>query len=470
MTVPSPPAVPGRTWPGVGDVGRVGRRAVVESLYLLTAPVAALLGVLMAVAGLGVGLLGLVVPGSGSTRLTTAASVLVRWPAELERWRIGKVRGGAVGGLRGDRTRDGGLRNDRARDGEWQLRPSSPGSSLVHAVLVVPVALTTSVVTGVWWFMALGASTSIPRGGYAASGPLPPITLSAGGSTRSHIDVSLGLTSPAERLTVGTLLGLLLLVTLPLMTRTCVAVHVGVWRHATRARRVAAVATATAPVMPVMPVQTSALHRLERDIHDGPQQRLVRLALELGRAQHHFDSRPETVREALADALLQAQEALEELRTLSRGIAPPILVDRGLPAAITALAARSIIPIELDLDPEQGVATLSRRPDPAVEIAAYFAVAEALTNAAKHSRARRCEIGLRHDRDRHSSETVRVWVTDDGVGGAASAKGHGLRGLDERVRAVGGRLLIHSPEGGPTTITAELPAELSAQPPAEQPL
>ncbi|WP_194897340.1 sensor histidine kinase [Catenulispora pinisilvae] len=459
MTVPSPPAVQGRTWPGVGDVGRVGRRAVVESLYLLTAPVAALLGVLMAVVGLGVGLLGLVVPGSGSTPLTAASSVLVRWPAELEQWRIGKVRGGAVGGLRGDRTRDG-----RVRDGEWQLRPSSPGSSLVHAVLVAPVALTTSVVTGVWWFMALGASTSIPRGGYAVSGPLPPITLSAGGSTQSHVDVSLGLTSPAERLTVGTLLGLLLLVTLPLMTRTCVAVHVGVWRYATRARRVAAVAT-----VPVVPVQTSALHRLERDIHDGPQQRLVRLALELGRAQHHFDSRPETVREALADAIVQAQDALEELRTLSRGIAPPILVDRGLPAAITALAARSIIPVELDLGPGLDVAALSRRPDPAVEIAAYFAIAEALTNAAKHSGARRCEIGLRHDRDRHNSETVRVWVTDDGVGGAASAKGHGLRGLDERVRAVGGRLLIHSPEGGPTTITAELPAEPPAESPAESP-
>ncbi|MBS2553649.1 sensor histidine kinase [Catenulispora sp. NL8] len=444
MTTPSPPAVPGRTWPGVGDVGRVGRRAVVESLYLLTAPVAALLGLLMAVAGLCVGSLGLVVPGARSTRLTSVASVLVRWPAELEQWRIGKVRGGAVSGTWAGGVRAGGLRGDT-----WQPRPSSPGSGLVHAVLVVPVALTTSVVTGMWWFVALGASTSIPRGGYADGGRLPPITLSAGGSTHSHIDVSLGLTSPAQRLTVGTLLGLLLLVTLPLMTRACVAVHVGVWRYATRARRVAAV-----------PVQTSALHRLERDIHDGPQQRLVRLALELGRAQHHFDSRPETVREALADAIVQAQEALEELRTLSRGIAPPILVDRGLPAAITALAARSIIPVDLDLGPEPDVAALSWRLDPAVEIAAYFAIAEALTNAAKHSRARRCEIGLRHDRDRHNSETVRVWVTDDGIGGAASAKGHGLRGLDERVRAVGGRLLVHSPEGGPTTITAELPAEL----------
>ena len=100
-----------------------------------------------------------------------------------------------------------------------------------------------------------------------------------------------------------------------------------------------------------MTAEAAALRRLERDIHDGPQQRLVRLAMELGRAQHHLDSRPEAARAALADAIAQTQEALDELRALSRGIAPPILADRGLRAALTALAARSTVPAELDAGP-----------------------------------------------------------------------------------------------------------------------
>jgi signal transduction histidine kinase len=128
--------------------------------------------------------------------------------------------------------------------------------------------------------------------------------------------------------------------------------------------------------------EATALRRLERDIHDGPQQRLVRLAMELGRAQHHLDSRPEAVRAALADAIVQTEEALDELRALSRGIAPPILVDRGLRAALTALAARSTIPVELDAD------HLDRWLNAAVETAAYFVIAEALALMAEgHSNA-----------------------------------------------------------------------------------
>ena len=204
--------------------------------------------------------------------------------------------------------------------------------------------------------------------------------------------------------------------------------------------------TARAQTVAAVTAEAAALRRLERDIHDGPQQRLVRLAIELGRAQHHFDSRPEAAREALADAIAQTQEALDELRALSRGIAPPILVNRGLREALTALAARSTTPVELDAAP------LDRRLDAGVETAAYFVIAEALTNVAKHSHARRCAIGLRH-----GEGTVRVWVTDDGVGGAALDKGHGLRGLDDRLHAAGGWLQVTSPSGGPTTITAELP-------------
>jgi signal transduction histidine kinase len=324
-------------------------------------------------------------------------------------------------------------------------------------VVVLPVALVTSVVTALWWFVGLGAATAALRYQYTSSESLRhmrPMTLSAG-SAQSHIALSLGLTSPAERAAFGTTVGLLLLFTLPLVTRACVAAQTGLGQAllsdtSALHRRISGLEqerdTARAQTVAAVTAEATALRRLERDIHDGPQQRLVRLAMELGRAQHHFDSRPEAAREALADAIIQTQEALDELRALSRGIAPPILVDRGLREALTALAARSTTPVELDAAP------LNRRLDAAVETAAYFVIAEALTNVAKHSHARRCAIGLRH-----SQGTLRVWVTDDGAGGAALDKGHGLRGLDDRLHAVGGRLRVTSPYGGPTTITAELP-------------
>jgi signal transduction histidine kinase len=324
---------------------------------------------------------------------------------------------------------------------------------VAHAVVVFPVALVTSVVTALWWFVGVGGATSALRGGNTA-GSLRPMTMYAG-SAQSHVALSLGLTSPPGRLAFGTVVGLLLLFTLPLVTRVCLAAQTGLG-HALLSdasalhRRISGLEqerdTARAQTVAAVTAEAAALRRLERDIHDGPQQRLVRLMMELGRAQHHFDSRPEAVRTALADAIVQTQEALDELRALSRGIAPPVLVDRGLRAALIALAARSTVPVELDAD------LLDRRLDAAVETAAYFVIAEALTNVAKHSHARRCEIGLRH-----TAGTLRAWVTDDGVGGAALDKGYGLRGLDDRLHAAGGRLRVTSPYGGPTTVTAELP-------------
>jgi signal transduction histidine kinase len=310
------------------------------------------------------------------------------------------------------------------------------------------------VVTALWWLVGLAFATFALRHPYLSAGSLRPMFLNAG-SAQSHIDVSLGLTSPAGRVAFDTAAGLLVLCALPLVTRACVAAQAGLGQAllsdtSALHRRISGLEqerdTARAQTVAAVSAEAAALRRLERDIHDGPQQRLVRLAMELGRAQHHLDSRPEAVREALADAIVQAQEALEELRALSRGIAPPVLVDRGLREAITALAARSAIPVEVDAAP------LNRRLDAAVETAAYFVIAEALTNVAKHSHARRCAIGLRH-----SDGTLRAWVTDDGAGGAALDKGHGLRGLEDRLHAAGGRLRVTSPYGGPTTITAELP-------------
>ena len=447
MAVSFPSAVRGRWRPGARFLARVGRRTLVESLYLLTAPVIAAAGLVLALGGLCAGTAGLLLPGGSPFVVGVLAPA--RWLADVERWRIAKVRSPAAGTGQAPgaaaprpRSREAGAASD---PGLWL--------DVAHAVVVLPVTLVTSVVTLLWWWVGVAAATVGLRGGYTP-GTLRPQTLYVG-SAQSHIAVSLGLTSPGTRLAFAYTLGLLLLLTLPLVTRAFVAAQAGLgqallWDASALHRRITGLEqerdTARAQTVAAVTAEAAALRRLERDIHDGPQQRLVRLAMELGRAQHHFDTRPEAVREALADAIVQAQEALEELRALSRGIAPPILADRGLREALTALAARSTVPVEVDADP------LDHRLDAAVETAAYFVAAEALTNVAKHSHARRCAIGVRHDEG-----TLRAWVTDDGVGGAALDKGHGLQGLDDRVHAVGGRLLVTSPPGGPTTITAVLP-------------
>jgi signal transduction histidine kinase len=436
-----PFAVLGRSRPGARDLFRIVRRTLAESLYLLTAPVTAAIGLLLVLAGLCAAGVGLLVPGGSG--LVADGLALARWPADVERWRIAKVRSLAAGS-----ESTGPPPRPKAA-----AAVSDPGLWLdvAHAVAVLPVVLVTTVVTGLWWFIGVGIATFPLRN---SPGSLRPGVISVG-SAQSHLYVSLGLLSPGEHIAFAITLGLLLLCTLPLVTRACVAGQAGLGQlllsdMSALYRRIAGLEqerdTARAQTVAAVTAEAAALRRLERDIHDGPQQRLVRLAMELGRAQHNLDSRPDTARQALADAIIQAQEALEELRALSRGIAPPILVDRGLSPALTALAARCTVPVELDADPS------AARLDPAVETAAYFVVAEALTNVAKHSQARRCVVGLRH-----GQETLRAWVTDDGMGGAALGKGHGLQGLDDRVRAIGGRLRVTSPDGGPTTITAELP-------------
>lgn len=428
-----------------GSVVRVGRRTLVESLYLLTAPVTAVTGLVLVIGGVCVGMVGSLVPGGSP--VAAGALAAARWSGDAEWWRVGAVR-----------TRSGGQRARSARS-TGAAAASDPGLwlDLAHAVVVLPVVAVTTVVAGMWWFVGV-ATLTFPLRTQVTPGELRPMTLYVG-SAQSHVGLSLGLTSPDQRIGFAITLGLVLMLTVPLVTRACVAVQAGLGRAllsdmSALHRRISGLErerdTARAQAVAAVTAEAQALRRLERDIHDGPQQRLVRLAMELGRAQHHFDRRPELVREALADAIAQTREALEELRALSRGIAPPILADRGLREALATLAARCVVPAELDTDLDADPE--GPRLDAAVETAAYFVVAEALTNVAKHSRAGRCTVGLRR-----AEGTVRVWVADDGVGGAALAKGHGLQGLDDRVRAVGGALRVTSPEGGPTRLEAELP-------------
>jgi signal transduction histidine kinase len=191
-------------------------------------------------------------------------------------------------------------------------------------------------------------------------------------------------------------------------------------------------------------VQEAELRRIERDLHDGAQARLVALGMSLGMAEQKLASEPEVARELLADARAGAGEALRELRDLARGIHPPVLADRGLDAAVRALAAGSPISVTVS-------ATVPERPEPPVESAAYFVVAEALANAGKHAHASRVDVRIVA-----AHGVLAVEVHDDGVGGADPAGG-GLGGLRRRVEALDGALYVTSPAGGPTTIRAELP-------------
>nr|WP_237536050.1 histidine kinase [Streptomyces sp. SID3343] len=183
--------------------------------------------------------------------------------------------------------------------------------------------------------------------------------------------------------------------------------------------------------------------RIERDLHDGAQQRLVALTMKLGLLQLDLAPESRAAREA-ADAHRMAKEALTELRELIRGVHPQVLTERGLPAAIRDVAGRSLVPVDSDVQVPRLASS--------VEVAAYFAVCEALANAARHSRAERCRV-----RGRVVHGVLVLEVSDDGRGGADPAAGSGLTGLADRVAAVDGRMLLSSPVGGPTLVRVEIP-------------
>jgi signal transduction histidine kinase len=312
---------------------------------------------------------------------------------------------------------------------------------LAFSLLRLPVTLISVPITLTWWTGAVGGSL---YGMYDWALPTEP---------GDGLAPLLGLgEAPATRIALHTAIGLFFLVTLPIVVRGCALLQAGLARGLLTmvAGMQDRITVLEEQRQAAVSAEAIALRRLERDIHDGPQQRLVRLSMDLGRAIEQLSTNPTAVRQTLDEALGQTRETLAELRALSRGIAPPILVDRGLPSALAALAGRGVVPIDLWVDPE--LATDAGRPEAAVESTTYFVVAEALTNVAKHSRATVCTIGVERREGR-----LRIVVSDDGIGGAHVAKGHGLAGLADRVRANGGSLTVASPDGGPTEIRAEIP-------------
>ena len=187
--------------------------------------------------------------------------------------------------------------------------------------------------------------------------------------------------------------------------------------------------------------------RIERDLHDGAQQRLVAVAVTLGLAESRFESDPAGAAQLISQAREEALRAVEELRELARGIHPAMLTDHGLGPALEALAARAPVPVRVIGVPATPL-------NPKVEAAAYFVTAEALTNVAKYAQACSASVQLELDDGR-----LRVCIRDDGVGGADPSTGSGLRGLQDRVDALDGELAVESPEGAGTTVTVELPLD-----------
>ena len=295
----------------------------------------------------------------------------------------------------------------------------------VYALVRLPLSVIEAVVVSSVWGIGLALLT-LP----AYNGALP------GGS--AHLG-SFALNNAAW-VALGVATGVALLLGAPPLTRVVAAGDavvarwlLGPGRRAGMAARIGELETSRARVVDAAETER---RRIERDLHDGAQQRLVSLAMELGRARAKFGSDPEAAEAIVGQAHEQAKEALTELRNLVRGVHPPVLSDRGLDAALSGLAALSPVPVTVRVD-------LAERPPPPVEAIAYFVVAEALTNVAKHAKASRALVTVSR-----TSDLLNVAISDDGIGGASLA-GRGLSGLAARTAGIDGRLLVTSPDGGP---------------------
>ncbi|MGN9911831.1 sensor histidine kinase [Phytohabitans sp. LJ34] len=377
--------------------------------------------------GLGITVIGL--------PILAGALYAARGFADIERLRMPLV-------LRQDRVRPQ-YRSAEEGAGVWRrvITPIVDAQSwldLAHGIVKFPVTVFSFCVTVTWWAGTIGGLTYWSYAWAIPNGP-----------DDQDLAELLGLgDSIGARIAMYTAFGLFFLITLPVVVRGCAvleasfgkALLTGVAEMRNR------ITVLEEQKRAAVSAEANALRRLERDIHDGPQQRLVRLAMDLGRAQQQMETDPEAARRTLDEALSQTRDTLAELRALSRGIAPPILVDRGLPSALAALAARGVIPVDLTIDPKLG------RLEPSVETTAYFVVAEALTNVAKHSGATECWVVVSR-----AGDHLKIDIIDDGDGGAHVSKGHGLAGIADRLTANGGRLDVLSPVGGPTEVRAELP-------------
>ncbi len=410
----------------------IARRVLLDSAYALTAFVLAVPSFALVVAGLSAGLGAVVVAGLGLLVLVVTAYV-ARGFAHVERLRLRSMAGLATAFPTYLRARPG---DGKVRAVLTPLRDVQSWLDILWCLIGLVTATFAFAVAVVWWAATLGGLTYwfwerfIPRG--------PDNT--------SLADlIGLGATRSADVL-LQTGIGIFALLTLPVALRAAAATNAAFSRVllCSRVELMGRMVRMEESRDSAHRAEVQSLRRLERDIHDGPQQRLIRLGMDLGRAKRQLADDPERAADTIDAALAQTRETVEELRALSRGIAPPLLVDRGLEVAVREMAAGQAIAVDVAVD----VPTLTEP----VETAAYFTVAEALTNIAKHSNASRAQVALRAE-----DGMLVVTVDDDGRGGAEVAPGRGLDGLRERLAGVDGDLMVASPAGGPTRLRAEVP-------------
>ncbi len=430
------------------------KRAPGSAVYLLVVFVLAMtaVGVLAPLFGAGVGLLILVI----GLPLVVLSLLVARGFGVADRFLLRLT--GLPEVVEPEWTRD-----DADRNGFWAVltrpvRNAHYWLYLVHGMIVNPIISTVSfALTVAWLSVSLGGVTYwfwglfLPRrganewGGYVSEA-MPWLF---GGWSTWAVEVVLYLVA-----------GILFAITLPWVLGGLARGHhavaqgmLGRWQTddlAAEARAEAAARTAA------VQAEDASLRRLERDIHDGPQQRLVRLQLDLAAVERRAEAGETDAAASLArEAQVHAKAALDELRALSSGVAPPLLQDRGLSAALAGLAGAGALPVNVELDP-----VLDAVVGPEVARATYFIVAELLTNAAKHSGA--TGATLRVAVRPGAQPTLDVWVVDNGRGGAQVTPGHGLAGLRDRVWGLRGSLVIESPSGGPTTVGVHLPVAVQA--------
>ena len=415
--------------PRTSLLGRAGQRFGYHFAGLFLAVPAFALGIAGFAAGVGTFVVWVGIP------ILAATLAVSRWFAELERRSTALALGRPLPPHHYRRPEGGRVR----RIAGWLADPQS-WRDLLHAIVAFPVRLFTFILAVTWVIGGLGGLLA-----FTWMWSLP-VDDDGGGLYW----LMTGTSSTFFEQALDTVLGAVMLATAPLVLHGLTALRAGLATAlltnesaALRARAVQLESSRRAAVQ----AEAQTLRRLERDIHDGPQQRLVRLNMDLEAVVRRLDDNPDKARVLVGEALDQSREALTELRALSRGIAPPILSDRGLAAALAAAAARSPVEVVLEIDLPERI-----RLAEAVETTAYFVVTEALTNVAKHAHATLVTVAVSADADR-----LLVQVRDDGRGGAHLGKGHGLAGLADRLATVEGVLDVHSPDGGPTVLTAEIP-------------
>ncbi|WP_329281825.1 sensor histidine kinase [Streptomyces sp. NBC_00691] len=320
------------------------------------------------------------------------------------------------------------------------LKSGASWRHLLYAIVHMPWAIVSFSVTVAFWAWGWSLFTyPLWKWTFPAYLGQDGIQLYGDGTHDLYLD------SPFE-ITVTSLVGLLFVMAGPWLLRGFVAVDrflvAGLLGPSRLASRVTELESDRGVV-----VDTAAadLRRIERDLHDGAQARLAALAMDLGLAKEKLAKDPQAAAVLVDEAHGEVKLALQELRDLARGIHPAVLTDRGLDAALSAVASRCVVPVSVDVD-------LPARPVAAIEGIAYFTVSELLRNVTTHARARRAWVDVWRTGDR-----LMLQVRDDGVGGAHVVTGRSLSSLSDRVGAVDGVLAVDSPEGGPTTVTVELP-------------